>query len=79
MQRRPAYLQGVAGGPSPWPPGCAALCCAVHLAVLCCAQELGRSSLPVVRNNILVALSDMLIQYTALVDAHMPRLAACMR
>ncbi|WIA29655.1 hypothetical protein OEZ86_012141 [Tetradesmus obliquus] len=42
-------------------------------------QELGRSSSPVVRNNILVALSDMLIQYTALVDAHMPRLAACIR
>ncbi|KAF8073170.1 Ncapd3 [Scenedesmus sp. PABB004] len=42
-------------------------------------QELGRSPLPVVRNNIMVALSDMLIQYTALVDAHMPRLAACIR
>ncbi|KAF6260358.1 non-SMC mitotic condensation complex subunit 1-domain-containing protein [Scenedesmus sp. NREL 46B-D3] len=42
-------------------------------------QELGRSSSPVVRNNIMVALSDMLIQYTALVDAHMPRLAACIR
>jgi hypothetical protein len=44
-----------------------------------CLQELGRSSSPVVRNNIMVALSDMLIQYTALVDAHMPRLAACIR
>jgi hypothetical protein len=42
-------------------------------------QELGCSSSPVVRNNIMVALSDMLIQYTALVDAHMPRLAACIR
>jgi len=42
-------------------------------------QELGRSPFPVVRNNIMVALSDMLIQYTALVDAHMPRLAGCIR
>lgn len=49
--------------------------CCVHL----CVQELGRSPFPVVRNNIMVALSDMLIQYTALVDAHMPRLAACIR
>ena len=42
-------------------------------------QELCRSPYPVVRNNIMVALSDMLIQYTALVDAHMPRLAGCIR
>jgi hypothetical protein len=48
-------------------------------AVLWRAQELGRSPFPVVRNNIMVALSDMLIQYTALVDAHMPRLAGCIR
>jgi hypothetical protein len=44
-----------------------------------CLQELGRSPFPVVRNNIMVALSDMLIQYTALVDAHMSRLAGCIR
>ncbi|GBF90548.1 hypothetical protein Rsub_03119 [Raphidocelis subcapitata] len=42
-------------------------------------QELGRSPSPVVRNNIMVALSDMVITYTALVDAHTPRLAACIR
>eukprot|EP00775_Hariotina_reticulata_P011091 gene11092-11246_t len=42
-------------------------------------QELGRSPSPMVRNNIMVGLSDMVIQYTALVDAHMPRLAACIR
>jgi hypothetical protein len=58
-------------------------CVAVHAHVLRTripvAQELGRSPFPVVRNNIMVGLSDMLIQYTALVDAHMPRLAACIR
>ena len=32
-------------------------------------QELARSSSPVVRNNIMVALSDMVITYTALVGA----------
>ena len=42
-------------------------------------QELGRAPSPVVRNNIMVALSDMVIAYTALVDAHTPRLAACIR
>jgi len=42
-------------------------------------QELGRSPSPMARNNIMVGLSDMVIQYTALVDAHMPRLAACIR
>jgi condensin-2 complex subunit D3 len=31
-----------------------------------------------VRNNIMVALTDMTVQYTALVDAHVPRLAACL-
>lgn len=50
-----------------------------HVVYVCAGQELGRSPYPVVRNNIMVALSDMLIQYTALVDAHMPRLAACIR
>ena len=33
-----------------------------------CVQELGRSPSPVVRNNIMVALSDMVITYTALVS-----------
>lgn len=42
-------------------------------------QALGASPHPVVRNNIMVALSDMVIQFTALVDSHMPRLAACIR
>lgn len=40
-------------------------------------QELGRSPSPVVRCNILVALSDMVTHFTALVDCHVPRLAAC--
>ena len=31
-----------------------------------------------VRNNIMVALTDMTVQYTVLVDAHIPRLAACL-
>lgn len=31
-----------------------------------------------VRNNIMVALSDLTVRYTALVDAHVPRLAACL-
>ena len=31
-----------------------------------------------VRNNIMVALADLMVAYTALVDAHMPRLAACL-
>ena len=39
-------------------------------------QELGRASLPAVRNNIVVALSDLVIRHTALIDAHVPRLAA---
>lgn len=31
-----------------------------------------------VRNNVMVALSDLCMQWTALVDAHIPRLASCM-
>jgi hypothetical protein len=31
-----------------------------------------------VRNNIVVALTDMTVQYTALVDGHVPKLAACL-
>ena len=32
-----------------------------------------------VRNNIMIALADLCIQYTALVDSHVPKLAACIR
>eukprot|EP00798_Chlamydomonas_sp_ICE-L_P019509 gene19509-26180_t len=42
-------------------------------------QELSRSSSHSVRNNILVALADMCVHFTALVDTYMPRLAACIR
>ncbi|GAB4813688.1 hypothetical protein N2152v2_000734 [Parachlorella kessleri] len=42
-------------------------------------QELGRAQQPAVRNNIMVALADLVINYTALVDSHVPRLAACIR
>ncbi len=31
-----------------------------------------------VRNNIMVALTDLTVQYTALVDGQVPRLAACL-
>ncbi|BDA42617.1 probable condensin complex subunit 1 at C-terminar half [Coccomyxa sp. Obi] len=41
-------------------------------------QELGRATNPAVRNNIMVALTDLTVQYTALVDAQVPRLAACL-
>lgn len=46
---------------------------------LCSLQELGRSELPAVRNNIVIALADMCVHFTALVDAHIPRIAACIR
>lgn len=39
-------------------------------------QELDKASSAVVRNNVLVALSDLMVKYTALVDAHIMRLAA---
>lgn len=42
-------------------------------------QELTRSPNPVVRNNCLVALTDMCIHFTALVDSHLPRLAGLIR
>ena len=32
----------------------------------------------VVRNNIMIGLADLVINYTALVDAHIPRLASCL-
>jgi hypothetical protein len=41
--------------------------------------QLGRSTLPAVRNNILLALSDMCMQYTLLVDSHLGKIAACMQ
>ncbi|KAJ9527704.1 hypothetical protein QJQ45_025978, partial [Haematococcus lacustris] len=42
-------------------------------------QELTRSPSPVVRNNCLVALADMCIHFTALVDSYLPRLSALIR
>lgn len=41
------------------------------------SQELARSESAAVRNNILVALSDLCTQFTAMVDGHLGRLAAC--
>lgn len=41
-------------------------------------QELRSAAAPAVRNNIMVALADLTVQYTALVDGHIPRLAACL-
>lgn len=40
--------------------------------------EVASSRLPAVRNNVLLALSDMCMQYTLLVDAHLGRVAAAM-
>ncbi len=40
-------------------------------------QELTRSPSAVTRNNILVALADMVTHFTAMGDCHVPRLAAC--
>ena len=45
--------------------------------VLSHPQELTRSPSPVTRNNILVALADMVTHYTGMGDCHVPRLAAC--
>ncbi|CAG9465224.1 unnamed protein product [Pedinophyceae sp. YPF-701] len=42
-------------------------------------QEMSASHAPAVRNNILVVLCDLCTRYTALVDAHVPRLVACVR
>ena len=41
-------------------------------------QQLKAAKAPAVRNNIMVALADLCMQYTALVDTHVPRLAACL-
>jgi condensin-2 complex subunit D3 len=42
-------------------------------------HELGRARPPACRNNIMVALADLVVAHTALVDAHVPKLAACIR
>ena len=42
-------------------------------------QELSKGDVADVRNNILVALVDLCVRYTALVDPHVLRLAACLR
>ncbi len=42
-------------------------------------QELRRSPSPVMRNNILIALADLAVSAAALVDGHLPALAACIR
>lgn len=41
-------------------------------------QQLKAAKAPAVRNNIMVALADLCVQHTALVDTHLPRLAACL-
>lgn len=41
-------------------------------------QQLRAAQAPAVRNNIMVALADLCVHYTALVDTHLPRLAACL-
>ncbi|GAQ85855.1 condensin complex subunit 1 [Klebsormidium nitens] len=42
-------------------------------------QELEGAASPAVRNNILVALADLCVRYTALVDSWVGRLAVCLR
>jgi hypothetical protein len=52
----------------------------VHcLSLYVYSQEALRSPSPVSRNNCLVAVCDMAIHFTALVDSHLPRLAALIR
>jgi condensin-2 complex subunit D3 len=41
--------------------------------------QLSSSNIPATRNNILLALSDMCMQYTLLVDSHLGRVAGSMR
>ncbi len=43
------------------------------------AQEMSSSPSPVVRANLLVGLSDMVVQFTGLADAYVGRLAAMVR
>lgn len=42
-------------------------------------QEMSSSPSPVVRANLLVGLSDMVVQFTGLADAYVGRLAAMVR
>ncbi|GFR51612.1 hypothetical protein Agub_g14038 [Astrephomene gubernaculifera] len=42
-------------------------------------QEMSGSPSPVIRNNLLVGLSDMVVQFTGLADAYVGRLAAMVR
>ncbi|CAI5515736.1 unnamed protein product [Closterium sp. Naga37s-1] len=42
-------------------------------------QELQRSPLPSVRNNLVIILTDLCVRYTALVDPHVPCISACLR
>jgi condensin-2 complex subunit D3 len=41
--------------------------------------ELAKSRQPAVRNNLLLALTDMCMHYTLLVDTHLGKVAACMQ
>lgn len=41
-------------------------------------QELATSETPAVRNNIVIALSDLCVRHTSLVDVHVGKIAACL-
>eukprot|EP00696_Hemimastix_kukwesjijk_P007360 gnl/Hemi2/1931_TR687_c1_g1_i2.p1 gnl/Hemi2/1931_TR687_c1_g1~~gnl/Hemi2/1931_TR687_c1_g1_i2.p1 ORF type:complete len:1247 (-),score=148.47 gnl/Hemi2/1931_TR687_c1_g1_i2:385-4125(-) len=59
------------------------LCLENHVLAKKCmglfAREMLESDVPIVRNNILVIMSDLCKRYTALVDPYMSRLAMCLR
>jgi len=42
-------------------------------------RELEFSPLPVLRNNLLIILTDICVRYTSLVDPHINKLALCLR
>ena len=42
-------------------------------------RELELTASAVIRNNVLVVLTDLCVRYTSLVDPHVPKLAACLR
>ncbi|KAK6930165.1 Condensin complex subunit 1, C-terminal [Dillenia turbinata] len=42
-------------------------------------QELERSDIPALRNNIVVMMADFCIRYTALVDCYIPKITKCLR
>ncbi|KAF5842057.1 non-SMC mitotic condensation complex subunit 1-domain-containing protein [Dunaliella salina] len=72
--------KNAAGAPSQW--GSRVLEAAHEVLVKAVERrgtELQRSPSPVVRNNCLVALADMCIHYTAMVDGYLPRLAGLIR